>query len=93
MKSHNRYPSKIVEISEEEKAVLIHFEGWNQRYDEWVDMASERLRPTTRHSERKDKGINKRRRVHPHPVSAVNFRILWAVKCLLCKFGEYLIRI
>ncbi|KAK3786063.1 hypothetical protein RRG08_058125 [Elysia crispata] len=66
--SNTWYPSKIVEISEEEKAVLIHFEGWNQRYDEWVDMASERLRPTTRHSERKDKGINKRRRVHPHPI-------------------------
>ncbi|GFR77588.1 PHD finger protein 20-like protein 1 [Elysia marginata] len=66
--SNTWYPSKIVEISEEEKAVLIHFEGWNQRYDEWVHMASDRLRPTTRHSERKDKGISKRRRVHPHPI-------------------------
>ncbi|RUS73730.1 hypothetical protein EGW08_018510, partial [Elysia chlorotica] len=66
--SNTWYPSKIVELSEEEQAVLIHFEGWNQRYDEWVHVASERLRPTTRHSERKDKGINKRRRVHPHPI-------------------------
>ncbi|GFO13919.1 PHD finger protein 20-like protein 1 [Plakobranchus ocellatus] len=66
--SNTWYPSKIVEISEEEKAVLIHFEGWNQRYDEWFEMTSERLRPTTRHSERKDKGISKRRRVHPHPI-------------------------
>ena len=32
--------------------MLIHFEGWNQRYDEWVDMSSERLRPLTRHSVR-----------------------------------------
>ena len=35
--------------------VLIHFEGWNQRYDEWVEMKSERLRPMSRHSERKEK--------------------------------------
>lgn len=66
--SNTWYPSKIVEISEEEKAVLIHFEGWNQRYDEWFHMVSDRLRPTTRHSERKDKGIYKRRRVNPHPI-------------------------
>ena len=47
-----RYSSKIININEEDKSVLIHFEGWNQRYDEWVDMSSERLRPLTRHSVR-----------------------------------------
>ena len=25
--------------------VLIHFDGWNQRYDEWVKMSSDQLRP------------------------------------------------
>ncbi|CAL1530605.1 unnamed protein product [Lymnaea stagnalis] len=66
--SRTWYPSKIVEIDEEQKLVLIHFEGWNQRYDEWVPMDSDKLRPVTRHSERKDKGV-KKRRIHPHPVS------------------------
>ena len=42
-------------IDEEKKFVLIHFEGWNQRYDEWMEMDSDRLRPLTRHSERRDK--------------------------------------
>ncbi|CAG5119710.1 unnamed protein product [Candidula unifasciata] len=66
--SRTWYPSKIVDIDEEAKYVLIHFEGWNQRYDEWVPMDSDKLRPVTRHSDRKDKGV-KKRRIHPHPVS------------------------
>ncbi|KAK7480650.1 hypothetical protein BaRGS_00028122 [Batillaria attramentaria] len=49
------YPAKITDIDEDQKCVLIHFEGWNQRYDEWVDMGSDYLRPLTRHSERRDK--------------------------------------
>ena len=63
-----RYPSKIVDIVEKDRLVLIHFEGWNQRYDEWMPMTSEKMRPLTRHSERKDSGSYKKRRVHPHPV-------------------------
>ncbi|XP_061177794.1 PHD finger protein 20-like protein 1 [Saccostrea echinata] len=47
------YQAKIVEIDEEEKMVMIHFDGWNQRYDEWIEMDSEKLRPKTRHSSRK----------------------------------------
>ncbi|CAE1282938.1 PHF20 [Acanthosepion pharaonis] len=52
---HKWYPAKIVTVREEDLMVLIHFEGWNQRYDEWVEMKSERLRPMSRHSERKEK--------------------------------------
>lgn len=51
---HLRYPAKIVEVDQEEEEVLIHFEGWNQRFDEWLSMSSEKLRPATRHSDRKD---------------------------------------
>ncbi|XP_011428049.3 PHD finger protein 20-like protein 1 isoform X3 [Magallana gigas] len=47
------YSAKIVEIDEEERMVMIHFDGWNQRYDEWIEMDSEKLRPKTRHSTRK----------------------------------------
>lgn len=50
-----RFPAKIKEINEEELKVLIHFDGWNQRYDEWIDMNSDRIRPLVRHSERKEK--------------------------------------
>ncbi|XP_052832364.1 uncharacterized protein LOC128250705 [Octopus bimaculoides] len=52
---HKWYPAKIVNIQEEKFSVLIHFEGWNHRYDEWVDMKCERLRPASRRSERKEK--------------------------------------
>ena len=51
----NRYPAKILEVDSEDICVRIHFEGWNNRYDEWIRMDSDRLRPTTRHSERKEK--------------------------------------
>ncbi|XP_012936055.1 PHD finger protein 20-like protein 1 isoform X1 [Aplysia californica] len=66
--SRTWYPSKIVDLDEKDQLVLIHFEGWNHRYDEWLPMGSDKLRPVTRHSERKDRGI-KKRRAYPHPVS------------------------
>jgi len=40
-----RYPAKIVEVDDRDMTVLIHFDGWNQRYDEWVKMTSDQLRP------------------------------------------------
>ena len=49
------YPAKVVEVDDSDNTVLIHFDGWNQRYDEWLDMDSERIRPMTRHSERRER--------------------------------------
>ena len=40
-----RYPAKIVEVDDRDMTVLIHFDGWNQRYDEWVKMTSDELKP------------------------------------------------
>uniref|UniRef100_T1IXS7 C2H2-type domain-containing protein n=1 Tax=Strigamia maritima TaxID=126957 RepID=T1IXS7_STRMM len=50
----NWYASKIVNLDWNEKEVLIHFEGWSSRFDEWVSMDSHRLRPITRTSARKE---------------------------------------
>lgn len=46
------YPARVHDVDFEDCTVLIHFEGWNQRYDEWVTMDSDDLRPVARHSER-----------------------------------------
>ena len=42
-----RYPAKVVDVDGEEKEVLIHFDGWNQRHDEWIGFDSPRLRAVT----------------------------------------------
>ncbi|XP_055995394.1 PHD finger protein 20-like protein 1 isoform X3 [Ostrea edulis] len=60
------YQAKIVDIDEEELMVMIHFDGWNQRYDEWILMNSEKLRPKTRHSSRKEKQKQSDFRVGDH---------------------------
>lgn len=39
-----RYIAKVVEIQPKEDEVLVHFERWNSRYDEYVKMSSGRLR-------------------------------------------------
>ena len=44
-----------MEVDESSFQVLIHFDGWNQRYDEWLEMSSDRMRPIKRHSGRKEK--------------------------------------
>eukprot|EP00118_Oscarella_pearsei_P020541 m.223360 g.223360 ORF g.223360 m.223360 type:complete len:678 (+) comp39981_c1_seq38:54-2087(+) len=49
----NWYPARIVEVDEEDKEVQIHFEGWNQRHDEWLPFDSDRLRSTSLDAERR----------------------------------------
>ncbi|KAJ8951858.1 hypothetical protein NQ318_019834 [Aromia moschata] len=39
------YPARIVEVDYEENEVLIHFEKFSSKYDEWICMNSSRLRP------------------------------------------------
>lgn len=38
------YTAKIVEVDYEENEVLIHFENYSNKYDEWISMNSPRLR-------------------------------------------------
>ncbi|PIK32973.1 hypothetical protein BSL78_30215, partial [Apostichopus japonicus] len=54
------YLAKVVQVDEDEQQVLIHFDKWNSRYDEWVSCDSERLRPLIRQSTRKEI-------LQPHP--------------------------
>ncbi|XP_044008198.1 uncharacterized protein LOC122852461 isoform X3 [Aphidius gifuensis] len=42
---HNQwFPAKVVEIDWTEREILIHFDKWNSRYDEWIPIDSSRLR-------------------------------------------------
>uniref|UniRef100_G1NVT3 PHD finger protein 20 like 1 n=1 Tax=Myotis lucifugus TaxID=59463 RepID=G1NVT3_MYOLU len=50
----NRYPSRIEKIDYEEGKMLVHFERWSHRYDEWIYWDSNRLRPLERPSLRKE---------------------------------------
>ncbi|XP_078584305.1 PHD finger protein 20-like isoform X2 [Branchiostoma floridae x Branchiostoma japonicum] len=48
------YPAKIEEVDYEEREILVHFEGWNHRYDEWLTFDSDRIRPVDRLTTRKE---------------------------------------
>ncbi|XP_071488116.1 uncharacterized protein [Diadema antillarum] len=48
------YLAKIVQVNEETSQILIHFEGWNSRYDEWVHYSTPKIRSVVRTSHRKD---------------------------------------
>lgn len=39
------YPVKVAEIDWDELEVLVHFENWNAKFDEWLPFNSDRLRP------------------------------------------------
>ena len=43
-----RYVSKIAKVDHKKKKILIHFEGWNARYDEWVSFDSKKIRPLSK---------------------------------------------
>jgi PHD finger protein 20 len=49
--ANNWFPSKVVEVDDEGREVLVHFQNWSSRYDEWISMDSARLRPVTNQSE------------------------------------------
>lgn len=44
------WDAKIVEVDHEGCEVLVHFQGWNGRHDEWIKMDSPRLQPLHRRS-------------------------------------------
>jgi hypothetical protein len=39
------YPAKIVSIDDNEQSVLIHFIRWSTRFDQWMQMDTDHLRP------------------------------------------------
>uniref|UniRef100_A0A8D0GVJ5 PHD finger protein 20-like protein 1 n=1 Tax=Sphenodon punctatus TaxID=8508 RepID=A0A8D0GVJ5_SPHPU len=49
------YPSRIEKIDYEEGKMLVHFERWSHRYDEWIYWDSNRLRPLERPALRKER--------------------------------------
>ncbi|XP_073446456.1 PHD finger protein 20-like protein 1 isoform X2 [Dendrobates tinctorius] len=48
------YPSKIEKIDYEEEKMLVHFERWSSRYDEWIHWDSSRIRPLEKPALRKE---------------------------------------
>ncbi|RXN17946.1 PHD finger 20 1 isoform X1 [Labeo rohita] len=49
-----RYPSRIEKIDYDEGKMLVHFDRWSHRYDEWILWDSSRLRPLERPALRKE---------------------------------------
>ncbi|KAG8238447.1 hypothetical protein J437_LFUL002904, partial [Ladona fulva] len=45
-----KYAAKVVEVDWEDEEVLVHFEKWSSRFDEWISMDSPRLRPPVQSS-------------------------------------------
>ena len=41
------YPAKVIEVDREENEVLVHYDKWSTRFDEWIKMDSNRLRPSS----------------------------------------------
>lgn len=50
----HRYPSRIEKIDYDEGKMLVHFDRWSHRYDEWILWDSSRLRPLERPALRKE---------------------------------------
>ncbi|XP_009290759.2 PHD finger protein 20-like protein 1 isoform X3 [Danio rerio] len=48
------YPSRIEKIDYDEGKMLVHFDRWSHRYDEWILWDSNRLRPLERPALRKE---------------------------------------
>ncbi|XP_018418580.1 PREDICTED: PHD finger protein 20-like protein 1 [Nanorana parkeri] len=48
------YPAKIEKMDYEEGKMLVHFERWSSRYDEWIHWDSSRIRPLEKPSLQKE---------------------------------------
>nr|XP_045620877.1 uncharacterized protein LOC123772060 isoform X3 [Procambarus clarkii] len=54
-RDNNWYQCKIVIVDWGELDILVHYERWSNRFNEWLKMDSTRIRPLVRSSQRKDK--------------------------------------
>ncbi|KAK7078720.1 hypothetical protein SK128_024868 [Halocaridina rubra] len=54
-RDNNWYQCKVVEVDWGELDILVHYERWSNRFDEWLKMDSTRIRPLCRASSRKEK--------------------------------------
>ncbi|XP_037801206.1 uncharacterized protein LOC119596129 isoform X3 [Penaeus monodon] len=54
-RDNNWYQCKVVEVDWGELDILVHYERWSNRFDEWLKMDSTRIRPVVRSSSRKEK--------------------------------------
>ncbi|XP_066973629.1 titin homolog isoform X2 [Macrobrachium rosenbergii] len=54
-RDNNWYQCKVVEVDWGELDILVHYERWSNRFDEWLKMDSTRIRPLHRYSMRKEK--------------------------------------
>ena len=37
--------AEVIDINSRDSKVLIHYNGWGNRWDEWIDMKSDWIRP------------------------------------------------
>lgn len=59
----HRYVARAIDKEQEENEVLVHFERWNSRYDEYIKISSQRLRallPERREKLQKERGKTKK---------------------------------
>ncbi|XP_063869761.1 PHD finger protein 20-like isoform X14 [Scylla paramamosain] len=54
-RDNNWYQCKIVEVDWGELDILVHYERWSNRFDEWLKMDSTRIRSLSRTSQRREK--------------------------------------
>ena len=47
-----RYDCKVVEVDWGELDILVHYQRWNNRFDEWLKMDSTRIRPIPKTTKR-----------------------------------------
>lgn len=54
------YKSRVLELDEESKQVLVHFLGWNSRYDQWFDLNSNDIKPFSQEKQKNTSSLNTR---------------------------------
>ncbi|XP_050716906.1 uncharacterized protein LOC126998812 isoform X7 [Eriocheir sinensis] len=54
-RDNNWYLCKIVEVDWGELDILVHYERWSNRFDEWLKMDSTRIRSLSRSSQRRER--------------------------------------
>ncbi len=42
--------AEVIDVNKEEKRVLVHYNGWGRRWDEWLDMKSRKIAPFRSHT-------------------------------------------
>ena len=86
-----RLPAEVLQVDAAARQLYIHYEGWSDRWDEWIDFSSSRLRPlgSTLRDSREERQRKRHERLFRSLLSSLPYELHTESKDGNCLFRAF----